>query len=335
MICPTLADLPNAPAGKTGWPWNEATGPGEWLKKRPVWPRVSIVMPSYNQAAFIEESIRSVLLQGYPDLELIVFDGGSTDGSVDILARYAPWFAFWVSEKDKGQSDAINKGLRKSTGCYFNWQNSDDVLAPGSLFKSVDAMLEHPEVSHVHGYRVAIHSDGSFHSSSEQSYGPPTRVAPDVAVSLRYLKCGMQPGCLMDKSLVDEVGGVDEQLHYVMDTDILLKLSMVRPPLYLHDLVVYYRMHDRTKSHNEWPASRVNEKLRVVENLFRMESSRKYRALRRGALATGHRYAWECALRGGLHSDFWKHLVRDIAYSPVRDWSRRRAVFQAVKARRG
>lgn len=329
----SVTDLPESPAGKSGWPWTEETKPDEWLKKRSAWPRVSIVIPSFNQGEFIEEAIRSVLLQGYPDLELIVCDGGSNDGAADIIRKYAQWLTYWTSEKDRGQSDAINKGLRKSTGRYFNWQNSDDVLAPSSLFKSVNALMEHPEASHVHGYRIAIKSDGSFHSTSEHSYGPPTRLAPDVSTSLRYLKCGMQPGCLMDRKLVNELGGVDENLHYVMDTDILLKLSMIKPPLYLHELVVYYRMHDRTKSHNEWPASRIGEKLRVVENLFKLRYSEQYSWFKRSAMATGHRYAWECAARGGMRLKFWQHFLMDIACSPFGDWDRRRAVFQALKAR--
>lgn len=333
MNCPSAKELSNPPAGKTGWPWTEETNPDEWLKKRSDWPRVSIVMPSFNQGQFIEESIRSVLLQEYPNLEFIIFDGGSTDGSADIIQKYERWLTFWTSEKDRGQSDAINKGLRKSTGRYFNWQNSDDVLAPLSLFKSVDALISHPEASHVHGYRHAIDSKGGFHSTSEYSYGPPTRLAPDVATSLINLKCGMQPGCLMDKALVDELGGIDESLRFVMDTDILLKLSMIKPPLYLHELVVYYRMHDRTKSHNEWPDSRIDEKLRVVRNLFDLKYSEPYRHHRRGAVATGHRYAWECCAMSKRKALFYYHFMMDVLYSPLGGWDRRRAVLQGLRER--
>lgn len=320
------------PAGRTGWPWTaDLAGAAQWSAQRKHWPRVSIVMPSFNQRDFIEESIRSVLMQGYPDLEFIVYDGGSTDGSVDIIQKYAPWLTFWTSEKDRGQSDAINKGLRRSTGRYFNWQNSDDVLAPGSLFKSALALLEHPEASHVHGYRTAIRADGSFHSSSEQSYGPPSRLAPDAAKSISNLKCGMQPGCLMDKALVDELGGVDERLHFVMDTDILLKLSMIRPAFYLHELIVYYRMHDRTKSHNEWPDSRVYEKLRVVENLFRLKYAKAFGYCRRAALATGHRYAAECFAVSGKATECRKHLLMDIIYAPMSGWSIRKLILYNLK----
>ena len=134
MHCPTLAELPPPPAGKTGWPWTVETP--QLPAMRPdgtPWPRISIVTPSYNQGRFIEETIRSVLLQGYPDLEYIVIDGGSTDGAVDIIRRYAPWLTHWTSQPDDGQASAINTGMSRATGSLLNWINSDDFLMPHAL----------------------------------------------------------------------------------------------------------------------------------------------------------------------------------------------------------
>ena len=99
-------------------------------------PKISIVMPSYNQVEFIERSILSVLNQNYPNIELIIIDGGSTDATIDIIKKYEKSIAFWVSEKDQGQSDALNKGFKRCTGEIYGWLNSDDVYLP-NVFKSV------------------------------------------------------------------------------------------------------------------------------------------------------------------------------------------------------
>ena len=123
----TLQDLPAPPEGKTGWPWTEQTEVlPDKMPDGSDWPRISIVTPNYNYGHFIEETIRSILLQGYPNLEYIIIDGASTDNSIEIIKKYEKWVSYWVSEKDTGQSNAINKGLERCTGEFFNWINSDD-----------------------------------------------------------------------------------------------------------------------------------------------------------------------------------------------------------------
>ena len=134
MRCPTLAELPPPPAGKTGWPWTvESPQLPDAMPDGKPWPRISIVTPSYNQGQFIEETIRSVLLQGYPDLEYIIMDGGSTDGAIDIIRRYEPWLTHWESGQDGGQSAAIGKGFAKVTGEIQAWVNSDDGYLPSAF----------------------------------------------------------------------------------------------------------------------------------------------------------------------------------------------------------
>lgn len=111
-LMPTITDLPPPPPGRHGWPWTVATPPAApvMANNRP-WPRITIVTPSYQQAQYLEEAIRSVLLQGYPNLEYIVMDGGSRDGSVEIIQRYAPWLSYWQSQPDGGQSAALADGF--------------------------------------------------------------------------------------------------------------------------------------------------------------------------------------------------------------------------------
>lgn len=127
-----IEDFPLAPSGKSGWPWTDVAlsiVPPNGVE----YPKITLVTPSFNQGEFIEETIRSVLLQNYPNLEYIIIDGGSTDDTVAIIKKYEKYISYWISEKDKGQSEAINKGLKIATGEIFNWLNSDDYYAPGTL----------------------------------------------------------------------------------------------------------------------------------------------------------------------------------------------------------
>ena len=118
---------------KKGWPWDKQVDPIVYETKE--WPKLSIVIPSYNQGQFLEEAIRSVLLQNYPNLELIVMDGGSTDASKAILDNYAPWLSYWHSKRDKGQGNAINMGFSIASGDYIGWLNSDDLYNESALVK--------------------------------------------------------------------------------------------------------------------------------------------------------------------------------------------------------
>jgi glycosyltransferase involved in cell wall biosynthesis len=129
------------------------------IAKRP-WPRITVVTPSYNQAEFIDETIRSVLSQEYPNLEYMVIDGGSSDGTPTIIRQHASRLSYWVSEKDRGQSHAINKGLARATGTIFGYLNSDDLLAPESLFRVAEAFESNPGASAVYGHCEYIDRGG-------------------------------------------------------------------------------------------------------------------------------------------------------------------------------
>lgn len=311
---PSLTDLPPPPAGKTGWPWTEAS-PGRTHVRADgaVWPRVSLVTPSFNQARYIEETIRSVLLQGYPDLEYIIMDGGSSDGTVDIIRQYEPWLAHWESNQDRGQSHAINKGLARATGTYFNWNNADDVLTPGSLAVTVEALLEHPETSAVTGYIVVI--DAESHVISVNNERPELKGGKGFFLDTRRcvaeLKTGCQPGCLMDRKLAVAVGGVDERIHYSMDQDLLLRLLLKRPIYHVDHPVILFRAHAESKTLS-LTGARATERLTIAKTLFASaDIVPEIRRLKFLSFAHAHRNAavnyrdWGMSCKAAYHRALW------------------------------
>jgi glycosyltransferase involved in cell wall biosynthesis len=170
----TVKDLPLPPVGKRGWPWTIGTKPMASRSGAMFWPKLSIVTPSYNQGQFLEATIRSVLLQGYPNLEYIIIDGGSSDESVAIIRKYERFLTFWVSEPDDGQTAAINRGLERSTGEYLGWLNSDDLYTKGAFGKAIAAFLKHPESIVVHGNRILLDADDRvFGCAPLPAFNPP------------------------------------------------------------------------------------------------------------------------------------------------------------------
>jgi glycosyltransferase involved in cell wall biosynthesis len=146
--------------GRSGWPWAPTAAAMARQPRDLRWPRISIVTPSFNQGRYLEETIRSVLLQGYPNLEYIVIDGASTDGSLNILQKYAPHLAYWISESDGGCAEALNKGLGRASGAIFGFINSDDVYEPGVLFDVARYFLDRPHVDVLSGHGSFIDGDG-------------------------------------------------------------------------------------------------------------------------------------------------------------------------------
>ncbi len=202
--------------------------------------KISIVTPSYNQAGFLEQTMDSVLSQQYPDLEYIVVDGGSTDHSVEIIKKYEKYLKYWVSEKDKGQVDAINKGLQYCTGTIFNWLNSDDFLEAGALQKIADAFT--PDTDLVAG------KVNNFTASSSE-------VEANKDLSASGLMCWkpevqfIQPGVWMRRAHFLNCGGIREQFHYAFDWDLLIRYLYHFPRVvYLDDLLVHFRIHGDSKT---------------------------------------------------------------------------------------
>lgn len=213
-------------------------------------PLISVVTPSYNQAPFLEDTLRSVASQNYPQTEHIVVDGGSTDGSVDIIRRHAPQLRHWVSERDRGQSHAINKGLAMAQGDVLAWLNSDDTYLPGALHAVGGFFAEHPDVDLVYG--DFVYTDVA---------GRPMRrrhvfrtMAYETLLYHDYLG---QPAVFFRRSLFEKVGPVDESLHYCMDWDLFLRMWRVCTPRHLPTVLATYRLDHAAKSNAEDSAAAI------------------------------------------------------------------------------
>lgn len=262
--CPTLTDLPAPPAGKQGWPWTEESPALPPLKPDGTpWPRVSLVIPCMNTGPFLEESIRSLLLQRYSDMELIIMDGGSSDESLSIIRKYDPWLTYWESQPDRGQSHAINKGLAKCTGLFFNWQNADDLLLPGSLAQTVLGFDRFPDAVYLSRYRLLLDETGTCTPKRREM---PSRRIEDRD-TFTVISGGSQPGGLMRLENVIAAGGVDEELECCMDEDLQLRLLISGPAYFLEDPGFIFRVRPNQKSQS-LTRLRVREKIRIHKSIY-------------------------------------------------------------------
>jgi len=241
MRRPTLSRLPSPPPGKIGWPWTEETlQPPDTMPDGSPWPRISIVTPSYNQGQFIEETIRSALLQGYPNLEYIVIDGDSSDNSVEIIRKYEPWLTYWVSEPDNGQTEALNKGFERTTGSILTWLNSDDRLQPGALQSVAEFFLRHPEVGIAYG---------NFNKIDEYSNHISRCEAPEFNLRHHIVRDLIpQPAALFRREVWGRIGPLNHQFHYVMDHDFWSRAALHFPIAHFSALMADVRLHGSSKT---------------------------------------------------------------------------------------
>ena len=204
-------------------------------------PKVSIVTPSFNQAPFLEQTQRSVLEQDYPNLEYIVIDGGSTDGSLEIIHKYADRLAYWQSQPDQGQTDAINQGFARASGEIFAWLNSDDLLLPGAVSAAVKALQEHPEAAMIYGDALLINAEGKTIGKF-----------PAAQTDYRKLRRGYvhipQQASFFRADLWRQVGPLDVSFYFAMDYDLWVRLAALAPLVYVPELWAAFRLHGAGKS---------------------------------------------------------------------------------------
>lgn len=274
--------IPPLRSNENGWPWMmpiEAR-PSEKRVNKNCWPQITIVTPSYNQVDYIEETIRSVLLQGYPNLEYIVMDGGSSDGSREIIEYYAPYLTYWRSEKDEGQSAAIKDGFEQANGIILGWLNSDDLLLPGALFEIGHYFAKHPEVECVVGGSIVIDGTGDL---VHDRMGLP-RILRGGSRSFKHLllvDCGFfQPASFWRRDVYSEVGGLDPNFVFTMDYDLYLRFAKRRPLTHIDKILACFRFHP-------------NSKTSQLDDVRLKESQRLWRRYKLDEISTTYRFFYK------------------------------------------
>jgi glycosyltransferase involved in cell wall biosynthesis len=203
--------------------------------------KISIVIPSFNQGIFLEETIDSILNQDYSNLEIILIDGGSTDNTINIIEKHEKYFKYWVSEKDSGQSNAINKGLKFASGEIFAWQNSDDKYLPGTFQHIDEIMTRDDKIDLVFGGWSFIDENGRVISSRKLNN-----------YSLRKLHAGRkvppQPAVFFRRSAILKWGGINESLHQTMDYDLYLKIANMNNLFITSRVLGEFRIHQNSKT---------------------------------------------------------------------------------------
>ncbi len=225
-------------------------------------PKLSIVTPSFNQGHFIEETIQSVLNQNYPNLEYIVIDGGSTDNTLEIIKKHQQHLTYWLSEKDKGQANAINKGLCLCTGDIFNWLNSDDYLEPGALHKIASSFADEQ-------VQIVAGKVRNFSKTEEE-------IIPNQNLSAKGLMCWepgvkfVQPGVWMRRGLIEKCGGIDERFHYAFDWDLYIRYLYHFPKVKeIDDLLIHFRLHHQSKTQS-FLSRFADEEREIIEKIYEL-----------------------------------------------------------------
>lgn len=273
-------------------------------------PLVTVVTPSYNQARFLEQTILSVLEQDYPNIEYIVIDGGSTDDSVDIIRKYAGRLAYWESEKDRGQSHAINKGWERATGAIIAYLNSDDLYTLGAIARAVRALQANPLAAMVYSDALLVDEHGDFIRNLR---GRPFDIH-NVITTEGFVP---QPTVFIRREALDRVGLLDERLHMSMDYDLWVRLGLRYPAIYLPDeYLAKMREHASAKTTAHLPKFALDRRSILNKTFARNDVSPSIRRLRGRAYAAVSFYQAASAAYMGRPREILQPLLRASVESP-------------------
>jgi hypothetical protein len=282
------------------------------------YPRISIITPSYNQAAYLEQTILSVLGQDYPNLEYMIIDGGSTDGSLEIIQKYADRLAWWVSEKDSGQAEAVNKGFQRASGDIIGWLNSDDLYLPGALVKAVAAFEAHPLAGLVFSDVESI--DGAGERINIMRFG-------DWGLrDLMAFRIISEPGVFMRRSVLEKAGYLNLSYHFLLDHHLWLQMGLHAPIKYIPGACwAAARFHPTAKNVAQAAAFGA-EAYRIVEwveteSKFQVHLQGIYHKVRAGAHRLNAFYLLDGGQPRAALRAYWKGLLQ---YPPavLSDWHR-------------
>ena len=284
--------------------------------------RVSIVTPSFNQAEYLEDTIQSVLAQDYPNLEFIIVDGGSTDGSVEIINKYTDHLTWWISERDRGQADGINKGLRRARGDIVAWLNSDDIYLPGAIQAAVDIFDANHGLGMVFGDAISIDREG--HPLNRLSFGD-----WGLTELLRFqIIC--QPAVFMRRSALEQVGYLDDTFHFMLDHHLWMRIAARFEIKHAAQIWAGARYHVLAKNVAQSEAF-ATETYRAVSWLKENpEFSTRFEADRRRILGGANRLAGRYLLDGGLPGAALIAYGKAMLYWPsyaIKHWGRMSFAF--------
>jgi glycosyltransferase involved in cell wall biosynthesis len=271
-------------------------------------PLITIVTPSYNQSRYLEQTILSVLQQDYPDIEYFVIDGGSTDSSLEIIKKYENQLSGWVSEKDRGQAEAINKGFQRASGEYIAWLNSDDTYQPGALRNAIETFQKYPEAGLVYGNVLSI--DEHSRPFNLQTFKPYN------LKDLMSFNIISQPAVFMRCTVLEQAGYLDLDYHLLLDHHLWLRMAALAPMVYIPQTLAAARYHAEAKNLARTAdfgreAFRIVDWMRATPALAPVFEPNQHRIL-----AGAHRLDAFYLLDGGFYAKALKAYGQAFRYNP-------------------